>query len=119
MLDENATEPECCDGSDEPYGVCPNICKRVGEEHRKRVEEEMKLRKTVRCKPFTQIGRSSRRTSSLQGSKIRSSYIAFAKKEKTRLEAALSTNGREVEAKTKEVARLKGQLFVVQFKHSY
>lgn len=40
-------EQECCDGSDELSGVCPNTCKEVGAEHRKKVEAERKLRKTV------------------------------------------------------------------------
>ena len=42
-------EPSCCDGSDEPAGVCPNICKQVGEEYRKQNEALLKIRKTVRC----------------------------------------------------------------------
>lgn len=40
-------EPECCDGSDEAPGVCPNTCKEVGEVYRKKEEAERKLRKTV------------------------------------------------------------------------
>jgi len=40
-------EKECCDGSDEPEGVCPNICEEMGKEHRQRMEAEMKLRRTV------------------------------------------------------------------------
>lgn len=40
-------EPRCCDGSDELLGVCENVCKTVGEKHRKKHEAEMKLRKTV------------------------------------------------------------------------
>ena len=40
-------EPECCDGSDEAEGICPNVCKKVGEEYRERVKAENKLRKTV------------------------------------------------------------------------
>ena len=40
-------EPECCDGSDEQPGVCPNVCAEVGKEYRKKMDAEMKLRKTV------------------------------------------------------------------------
>lgn len=40
-------EPECCDGSDEPSGLCPNICKEVGDTYSKKVAEERKIRKTV------------------------------------------------------------------------
>ena len=47
MWDSHAAEPECCDGSDEAPGVCPNVCKEVGEAYRERVKAEEKLRKTV------------------------------------------------------------------------
>ncbi|KAF9448372.1 hypothetical protein P691DRAFT_800879 [Macrolepiota fuliginosa MF-IS2] len=80
-------EPQCCDGSDELPGVCKNMCKEVGEEYRKKYEAEMKQRKT--------------------GSKIRSTYIAFAHKEKKRLEERVETLEKEIQAKAKEVERLK------------
>ena len=42
------SEPtECCDGSDEQLGLCPNVCHQAGEAHRKYLEEDRKLRKTV------------------------------------------------------------------------
>lgn len=44
----NTLEPECCDGSDERPGICPNICKSVGEAHKKKVAEQRKVQKTVR-----------------------------------------------------------------------
>lgn len=44
-----------------------------------------------------------------QGSKIRSSYISFAHKEKKRLETLIQTSAQEIELQEKEVARLKGQ----------
>ena len=84
------TEPECCDGSDEPSGVCPNICEHIGKEHRAKVEAETKIRKT--------------------GSKIRSTYITFAAKEKKRLEELVAKSSREVGVQEKEVDRLKGTL---------
>ncbi len=41
-------EPACCDGSDEPAGVCEDTCAAVGEEYRKVQEAARKLRRTVR-----------------------------------------------------------------------
>lgn len=103
------TEPECCDGSDEPSGVCKNICKKVGEEYRERMKAENKLRKTVRSDcffPTMETEVSSVR--SPQGSKIRSTYIAFAQKEKKRLEVEISQTELEIGVREKEVARLRG-----------
>ncbi|RPD62087.1 endoplasmic reticulum protein [Lentinus tigrinus ALCF2SS1-7] len=80
-------EPECCDGSDEAPGVCPNVCKEVGEAYRERVKAEEKLRKT--------------------GSKIRSTYVAFAQKEKKRLEDEIAQTEQEIATREKEVARLR------------
>lgn len=47
-VNDGLCEPECCDGSDEAPGVCPDTCKEAGEEYRRKTEEETKLRKTVR-----------------------------------------------------------------------
>ncbi|KAG6836620.1 hypothetical protein H0H93_005963 [Arthromyces matolae] len=80
-------EPDCCDGSDERPGVCKNVCKETGEVYRKKRDEARKLRKT--------------------GSKIRSTYIQFAHKEKARLESAIESLGKDIEVKEKEVARLR------------
>ncbi|EIW62173.1 endoplasmic reticulum protein [Trametes versicolor FP-101664 SS1] len=80
-------EPECCDGSDEAPGVCKNACKEIGQAYRERVRAEQKLRKT--------------------GSKIRSTYVAFAQKEKKRLEQELEQTEQEIAVREKEVARLK------------
>jgi hypothetical protein len=44
-------ESECCDGSDEPSGLRPNICAEVGVRHRVLLEQEAKLRKSV-CFPL-------------------------------------------------------------------
>ncbi|KAF9004765.1 endoplasmic reticulum protein [Cyathus striatus] len=82
-------EPQCCDGSDERPGVCKNVCAEVGEEYRKKRDEEHKLRRTAR------------------GSKIRSTYIQFAHKEKARLEEQLKSLEKDIESKEKEVERLK------------
>ncbi|KAM5532645.1 hypothetical protein V8D89_013689 [Ganoderma adspersum] len=80
-------EPECCDGSDEAKGVCPNACKEIGAEYRERLKADNKLRKT--------------------GSKIRSTYITFAQKEKKRLEEEIAASAQEISTREKEVARLK------------
>lgn len=87
-VNDGLCEPECCDGSDEAPGVCPDKCKDVGEEYRKEMEAERKLRKT--------------------GSKIRASYIAFAHKEKKRLEGGLADLEQEIATREKEVERLRG-----------
>ncbi|KAF9651810.1 hypothetical protein BDM02DRAFT_3110284 [Thelephora ganbajun] len=86
-VNDGLCEPQCCDGSDEPTGICPNICDQVGIHHRALLEQETKLRKT--------------------GSKIRASYISFAQKEKMRLEAVVTSAEREVTAQTNELARIK------------
>jgi protein kinase C substrate 80K-H len=44
---QGCSELECCDGSDEKSGVCPNKCKEIGDAHRTKMEAERKLRKTV------------------------------------------------------------------------
>ncbi|KZS97681.1 hypothetical protein SISNIDRAFT_449236 [Sistotremastrum niveocremeum HHB9708] len=80
-------EPECCDGSDEPEGLCPNKCEETGREYREQVEAERKLRKT--------------------GSKIRSTYIAHAQKEKKRLEKELVSIEAEIAERQAEVDKLK------------
>ncbi|CAA7269005.1 unnamed protein product [Cyclocybe aegerita] len=85
-VNDGLCEPQCCDGSDEPAGLCPNQCKEVGEAYRKKYDAEMKLRKT--------------------GSKIRATYIVFAHKEKKRLEAEVVSLEKEIEEKEKEVERL-------------
>ncbi|KAH9007273.1 glucosidase II beta subunit-like-domain-containing protein [Lactarius hatsudake] len=86
-VNDGLCEPACCDGSDEPAGVCENTCAAVGKEYRKVQEAARKLRRT--------------------GSKIRSTYIAFAQKEKKRLEAEIESSEKEVMLQEKEVARLK------------
>lgn len=86
-VNDGLCEQECCDGSDEPSGVCPNTCQEVGVEYRKKTEAERKLRKT--------------------GSKIRSSYIAYAHKEKKRLEVLVADLVKEIETREKEVERLR------------
>ncbi|KAG8832269.1 hypothetical protein FRC17_001628 [Serendipita sp. 399] len=82
-----STEKECCDGSDEPEGVCPNVCEVVGKEYRQRKEAEAKIRRT--------------------GGKIRSTYVIFAEKEKRRLQASIATLKSDLEAKKKEVNHAK------------
>lgn len=83
-----AIEELCCDGSDERPGVCPNRCKEVGEAYRKKRDAELKIQKT--------------------GSKIRSTYIAFAHKEQKRLQDEVRSLEKEIAVKEKEVDRLRG-----------
>jgi protein kinase C substrate 80K-H len=88
-VNDGLCEAECCDGSDEPPGICPDVCHVVGAEHRRAIEAEGKLRKT--------------------GSKIRSTYIAFAQKEKRRLQQSIETLLAEIEQKRIEEAKAKGR----------
>jgi len=80
-------ETDCCDGSDEQPGTCNSTCKSIGEEYRARLAAQRKLQKT--------------------GSKIRSTYITFAQKEKKRLDVEIETLEREVIEKQAEVTRLR------------
>ncbi|CAE6424202.1 unnamed protein product [Rhizoctonia solani] len=89
-VNDGICEPECCDGSDEPSGVCPNQCKEIGEKYRAERDAERKLRKT--------------------GAKIRSSYITYVKKEAVRLKGVIASLQKEVEEKRIEEARLKSAL---------
>ncbi|KAF8626905.1 hypothetical protein AX15_004634 [Amanita polypyramis BW_CC] len=86
-VNDGLCEPQCCDGSDERAGACPNTCKEAGEAYRKRREAELKVQR--------------------QGSKVRSGYIAFALKEKTRLEGEIHGLKDEIEEQEKEVTRLR------------
>lgn len=88
-VNDGLCETECCDGSDEPSGICPDVCHVAGAEHRRAIEAERKLRKT--------------------GSKIRSTYITFAQKEKGRLEQSVETLLAEIEQKRIEEATAKGR----------
>ncbi|PPQ73590.1 hypothetical protein CVT24_007958 [Panaeolus cyanescens] len=85
-VNDGLCEPECCDGSDEQPGVCPNNCKEIGEAYRKKKDEENKIRKT--------------------GSKIRSTYIAFASKEIRRLQVEVMQLNDDIKVKEREVQRL-------------
>ncbi|KAJ2929543.1 hypothetical protein H1R20_g7558, partial [Candolleomyces eurysporus] len=80
-------EPDCCDGSDELSGVCKDSCKEVGEAYRKKRDEELKIQRT--------------------GAKIRSTYIAFAHKEKKRLEELAVSLIKQIAVKEKEVEKLR------------
>ncbi|EEB91037.1 hypothetical protein MPER_10676, partial [Moniliophthora perniciosa FA553] len=86
-VNDGLCEAECCDGSDEKPGVCPDVCKEIGEAYRKKREAELKLRRT--------------------GAKIRSTYITYAQKESKRLSSLLTTLTDEIAVREKEVARLR------------
>ncbi|KAH9483089.1 Glucosidase 2 subunit beta [Psilocybe cubensis] len=85
-VNDGLCETQCCDGSDEQPGVCPNLCKEIGEEYRKKRDAELKLQRA--------------------GAKVRSGYIAFAHQEKKRLQGEVERLAEEIKAKEKEVDRL-------------
>ncbi|KAG8985108.1 hypothetical protein FRB90_004932 [Tulasnella sp. 427] len=78
-------EPDCCDGSDEAEGVCENKCEAIGAKYKTEQAAILKARKT--------------------GAKIRSTYTAFAQKEKARLEESIASLKKEVEVKRVEADR--------------
>ncbi|KAI0699838.1 endoplasmic reticulum protein [Cytidiella melzeri] len=80
-------ETACCDGSDETPGVCKNNCKEIGNKYKAELEAKRRLRKT--------------------GSKIRSTYIAFAQKEKARIEGEIAAAALKVALEQREVDRLR------------
>lgn len=86
-VNDGLCEPACCDGSDEAAGVCEDTCAAAGELYRQKQEAARKLRKT--------------------GSKIRSTYIAFAQKEKKRLEVEIENSQKEIASHEEEVARFR------------
>ncbi|KAF8811886.1 hypothetical protein BYT27DRAFT_7183488 [Phlegmacium glaucopus] len=86
-VNDGLCETECCDGSDERSGVCPNLCKQIGDTYQQQRKQEQRIQKT--------------------GAKIRSTYIVFAKKEKARLEAISLSLTEEIKVKEKEVERLR------------
>jgi len=51
----------------------------------------------------------------MQGSKIRSTYIAFARKEKKRLESAIENCQKDIAMREEEVARVQGALVTSHF----
>ena len=42
-----SAEKDCCDGSDERPGFCPNVCKEIGDIYREQRKKEQKIQKTV------------------------------------------------------------------------
>jgi hypothetical protein len=42
-----SSEPTCCDGSDEPAGVCENTCAAAGKLYRQKEKVARKLQSTV------------------------------------------------------------------------
>ncbi|KAF9913104.1 hypothetical protein EC991_003563 [Linnemannia zychae] len=68
-LNDGVCDPECCDGSDETDGNCPNICEQVGAVARKERERLEKIHK--------------------EGNKIRKEYVAFGQNSKKRLREQL------------------------------
>ncbi|KAF9480233.1 endoplasmic reticulum protein [Pholiota conissans] len=85
-VNDGLCEVQCCDGSDEREGVCPNLCKEIGDAYKKKHEAELKIQR--------------------EGAKIRSTYIAFAHQEKKRLEAEALSLVEKIKVQEKEVQRL-------------
>lgn len=78
-VNDGICDEECCDGSDETDGKveCPNRCEVVGQEYRKKTDED------------------SRKTR--VGAAVRDGYISFGIKEKKRLESEVETTTLQVE----------------------
>ena len=55
----------------------------------------------------------------LQGSKIRSTYIAFAQKEKARLETLSLSLAEEIKVKEKEVERLRSMVHICTIQKTF
>ncbi|KAM0791314.1 hypothetical protein ACM66B_005786 [Microbotryomycetes sp. NB124-2] len=79
-VNDGICDPECCDGSDETDGKvsCPNVCQRVGYEHKRKLAEEARK---VRV-----------------GASVRTEYITFGQKEKTKLENEVRSLEREIKS---------------------
>jgi hypothetical protein len=78
---------------------------------------ERNLRRTASYKKrsvlFNGIACRDALTTMEQGSKIRSTYIAFAHKERKRLEGVVETLSQEIDVKEKEVERLRGMTVIL------
>ncbi|CAO1613701.1 unnamed protein product [Parajaminaea phylloscopi] len=87
-VNDGICDPECCDGSDEDDGKikCPDVCAKVGREHRKRKQEAENLRRA--------------------GSKIRAGYIREAQKKLETLHAEVASLEVEIEV-ARELERVK------------
>jgi len=46
-VNDGLCEKECCDGSDERSGFCPNLCKEIGDIYQQQRKKEQKIQKTV------------------------------------------------------------------------
>jgi alpha 1,3-glucosidase len=88
-VNDGLCEPECCDGSDEFDGKvsCPNICKRVNAEYKKRVDEEGRVNRV--------------------GGSLRREYAKFGEMEKTRITANIDRISNELVGVEEKTERLK------------
>ncbi|RIA98631.1 glucosidase II beta subunit-like-domain-containing protein [Glomus cerebriforme] len=96
LVNDGVCEPECCDGSDEYDGKieCPNICEKVGAEHRKLAEQLAKKR--------------------AEGARIKREYIQHGEKLKIQLESELNRlknvlESAKIKVSEREVALKKAQ----------
>ncbi|KIY48740.1 hypothetical protein FISHEDRAFT_42747 [Fistulina hepatica ATCC 64428] len=90
-VDDGLCDKECCDGSDERPGLCPNTCKQMNAAYEELRAQELRTRKTV-C---------------ASGSKIRSTYVTYAQKEKERLEPLVASLAADIVVHEAELQRLK------------
>ncbi|RDB19568.1 Glucosidase 2 subunit beta [Hypsizygus marmoreus] len=103
---------DCPDGSDEPgTGACPNgkfYCQNKGHIGASIVSSRVN---DGICEPECCDGSDEQpgvcKNVCKEGAKIRSTYIAFAHKEKKRLEDLVESTTQQIEVQEKEVARLK------------
>lgn len=91
-VNDGICDPECCDGSDETDGKvqCPNLCKSVGAEYKKKTDEEGRKRRV--------------------GASVRKEYITFGKKERAKLEAEVEQLKKEVDVLKTREATVKASL---------
>ncbi|CAK9780364.1 hypothetical protein CC85DRAFT_287897 [Cutaneotrichosporon oleaginosum] len=90
-VNDGICDDACCDGSDEwATGACPNRCADIARAHKERIEREGKIRRT--------------------GAKIRGTYVAFAQKEKKRLQDEIAAKRVEVRERERQVAEAKAAL---------
>ncbi|BEJ14197.1 hypothetical protein CspHIS471_0313710 [Cutaneotrichosporon sp. HIS471] len=90
-VNDGVCDEACCDGSDEwASGGCPNRCHDIAKAHKERIEREGKIRRT--------------------GAKIRGTYVAFAQKEKKRLQDEIAAKRIEIVDRERQVADTKSAL---------
>ncbi|GMK53438.1 hypothetical protein CspeluHIS016_0100240 [Cutaneotrichosporon spelunceum] len=84
-VNDGVCDEACCDGSDEwASGACPNRCADIARSHKERIERDARIRRT--------------------GAKIRGTYVAFAQKERTRLQDEIAAQRAALADRERQVA---------------